>query len=150
MEPGRRTDRRPGRLPTVIGQPLWEVILPHGSAGTEIAVHARGDHPQVEASGGKQVCQQAGSIERNGNRNSARRTTHRPKQRVSIKTPQGMLGGAMLRDITESRQAQKAIANGEKRLRALIEHGRDNISLLSTDGKTASGKPSFCDPHPGV
>ncbi len=37
-------------------------------------------------------------------------------------------------DISEHRQAEEAVKNNEKRFRALIENGLDNISLLSADG----------------
>ena len=45
-------------------------------------------------------------------------------------------------DITERRQAENALANNEKRFRALIENGRDNISLLAADGTLLWESPS--------
>ncbi|HEX9839974.1 MAG TPA: PAS domain S-box protein [Anaerolineales bacterium] len=39
-----------------------------------------------------------------------------------------------LQDITERKQAEEALENNEKRFRALIENGLDNISLLAADG----------------
>ena len=39
-----------------------------------------------------------------------------------------------LQDITERKQAEEALGNNEKRFRALIENGLDNISLLAADG----------------
>lgn len=60
----------------------------------------------------------------------------------SIRIAQGVLGGAIIRDITEIRRSQESVINSEKRFRALIEHGRDNISLLSTDGSLIWESPS--------
>jgi PAS domain S-box-containing protein len=45
-------------------------------------------------------------------------------------------------DITERKHAEEALQNNEKRLRALIEHGRDNISLLAADGTLLWESPS--------
>jgi diguanylate cyclase (GGDEF)-like protein/PAS domain S-box-containing protein len=53
-----------------------------------------------------------------------------------------VLGGAIIRDITEIKKAQDSVINSEKRFRALIEHGRDNISLLSADGSLLWESPS--------
>ncbi|MBE7433200.1 MAG: PAS domain S-box protein [Anaerolineales bacterium] len=39
------------------------------------------------------------------------------------------------RDVTEQKRAEQEIKNNEERFRALIEHGRDNISLLSASGE---------------
>ncbi len=44
-----------------------------------------------------------------------------------------LLHGVMF-DITERKQAEEAVERSEKRLSALIEHGRDQISLLTADG----------------
>ena len=60
----------------------------------------------------------------------------------SIVTSQGTIAGAVMRDITEHRQVQEAIVNSEKRFRALIENGRDNISLLSANGSLLWESPS--------
>jgi len=46
------------------------------------------------------------------------------------------------RDITERKQAADAVRNSEKRFRALIENGRDNISLLAADGTLLWENPS--------
>ncbi len=48
----------------------------------------------------------------------------------------GEIGGIIFsaEDITERKQAEEAILNSEKRFRALIENGQDNISLLAADG----------------
>lgn len=126
----------------VIGQPLWEVIfrmLPpeHRSPSMHEALTLKWSQT-VESryvSGLDQLSET--EIE---TPQGLRRIVQ--SNGFSIKTPQGMLGGAMMRDITESRQAQEAITNSEKRLRALIEHGRDNISLLSADGSLLWESPS--------
>jgi len=43
-------------------------------------------------------------------------------------------GVSLVRDISERKQAEEALQNNEKRFRALIENGLDNISLLAADG----------------
>lgn len=48
----------------------------------------------------------------------------------------------MARDITEQKRAEEALQASEKRFRALIEHGLDNISLLSADGRLLWESPS--------
>jgi PAS domain S-box-containing protein len=48
----------------------------------------------------------------------------------------------MARDITEQKRAEDALQASEKRFRALIEHGLDNISLLSAVGKLLWESPS--------
>jgi len=48
----------------------------------------------------------------------------------------------MLRDITGRKLAEEAVTNSEKRFRALIENGRDNISLLAADGTLLWESPS--------
>lgn len=60
----------------------------------------------------------------------------------SIETAQGVMGGTTLRDITEIKKAQESVIINEKRFRALIENGRDNISLLSADGTLLWESPS--------
>ena len=45
-------------------------------------------------------------------------------------------------DITERKRAEEAVTNSEKRFRALIENGRDNISLLAADGTLLWESPS--------
>jgi diguanylate cyclase (GGDEF)-like protein/PAS domain S-box-containing protein len=47
------------------------------------------------------------------------------------------------RDITESKKFQDVVLNSEKRLRSLIENGRDNISLLAADGTLLWESPSI-------
>jgi diguanylate cyclase (GGDEF)-like protein/PAS domain S-box-containing protein len=46
-------------------------------------------------------------------------------------------------DITERRQAEEAVKSSEKRFRALIENGRDHISLLAADGSLLWESPSI-------
>ncbi len=46
------------------------------------------------------------------------------------------------RDVTERMRAEEALQNSEKRFRALIENGRDNISLLAADGTLLWESPS--------
>ena len=46
------------------------------------------------------------------------------------------------RDITERKLSEEAVMNSEKRFRALIENGRDNISLLAADGTLLWESPS--------
>jgi PAS domain S-box-containing protein len=48
----------------------------------------------------------------------------------------------MARDITEQKQAKIALHSSEKRFRALIENGLDNISLLTVDGTLLWESPS--------
>lgn len=48
----------------------------------------------------------------------------------------------MARDITEQKRAEETLQASEKRFRALIEHGLDNISLLSADGRLLWESPS--------
>jgi diguanylate cyclase (GGDEF)-like protein/PAS domain S-box-containing protein len=60
----------------------------------------------------------------------------------AINTAQGTIAGAIMRDVTERKQAQQAIIDSEKRFRSLIENGRDNISLLSADGSLLWESPS--------
>jgi PAS domain S-box-containing protein len=45
-------------------------------------------------------------------------------------------------DITERKRAEEEFHNSEKRFRSLIENGRDNISLLATDGTLLWESPS--------
>ncbi len=45
-------------------------------------------------------------------------------------------------DITERKAAEEAVQNSEKRFRALIEKGHDNISLLAADGTLLWENPS--------
>jgi len=52
--------------------------------------------------------------------------------RDSAGTITGVAGASM--DITERKQAEQTIQQNEKRFRALIENGRDNISLLDKNG----------------
>jgi len=47
-----------------------------------------------------------------------------------------------LQDITERKRAEAALADNEKRFRALIENGLDSISLLSADGTLIWESPS--------
>ena len=54
-----------------------------------------------------------------------------------------------LQDITERKQAEEALENNEKRFRALIENGLDNISLLACRWHIDMGKPSRL-PHSGL
>jgi len=46
------------------------------------------------------------------------------------------------RDITKSKRAEETVTNSQKRFRALIENGRDNISLLAADGTLLWESPS--------
>jgi PAS domain S-box-containing protein/putative nucleotidyltransferase with HDIG domain len=55
-------------------------------------------------------------------------------------TPINILGTG--RNITIRKLAEEALQNNEKRLRALIENGRDNISLLAADGTLLWESPS--------
>jgi PAS domain S-box-containing protein len=57
---------------------------------------------------------------------------------------QGRVVGAvvMFTDITERKRAEEQVRNSEKRFHALIEHGRDNISLLAADGTLLWESPS--------
>jgi len=48
----------------------------------------------------------------------------------------------LLSDITVQRQAEQAMADSEKRFRALIESAPDGISLLGVDGKIAYASPA--------
>jgi PAS domain S-box-containing protein/putative nucleotidyltransferase with HDIG domain len=48
----------------------------------------------------------------------------------------------VVRDITDRKHAEEALANSEKRFRALIENGVDYISLLSADGRLIWESPS--------
>ncbi|HEX6268894.1 MAG TPA: PAS domain S-box protein [Anaerolineales bacterium] len=47
-----------------------------------------------------------------------------------------------LQDITQPKQAEQALENSEKRFRALIENGLDNISLLAADGSLIWESPA--------
>ncbi|MBI5830255.1 MAG: PAS domain S-box protein, partial [Chloroflexi bacterium] len=47
-----------------------------------------------------------------------------------------------LQDITERKRAEEALKNSEKRFRALIENGLDNISLLAADGALVWESPA--------
>lgn len=55
------------------------------------------------------------------------------------------IGGIILMSevITERKKAEDALKNNEKRFRALIEHGMDNISLLTADGKLLWENPAI-------
>ncbi len=46
------------------------------------------------------------------------------------------------RDINERKRADEQLKNSEKRFHALIEHGRDNISLLAADGRLLWESPA--------
>lgn len=46
------------------------------------------------------------------------------------------------RDITEKKRVEEALQTSEKRFRALIENGLDNISLLTADGRLIWESPS--------
>ncbi|MCL4273000.1 MAG: PAS domain S-box protein [Anaerolineales bacterium] len=48
----------------------------------------------------------------------------------------------MARDVTEERRARQALEHSEKRFRALIRNGLDNISLLGVDGTLLWESPS--------
>lgn len=48
----------------------------------------------------------------------------------------------MARDVTQRVRAEEALQQSEKRFRALIEKGRDNISLLAADGSLLWESPS--------
>lgn len=60
----------------------------------------------------------------------------------AIQTSQGAMAGVIMRDITRRKKAEDEVVKSEKRFRALIEHGRDNISLLSADGGLIWESPS--------
>lgn len=49
----------------------------------------------------------------------------------------------MARDITEKLNAEKALRDGEARLRALVEHGKDIITLVNADGSLRFRSDSF-------
>lgn len=61
-----------------------------------------------------------------------------------IRDTQGRLQAleGFITDITERKQIEAALENSEKRFRALIENGLDDISLLSADGKLLWESPS--------
>ena len=61
---------------------------------------------------------------------------------AQIELPSGDLYASIVRDITERKQAEEALQNSEKRFRALIENGRDNISLVAADGTLLWENPS--------
>ena len=54
----------------------------------------------------------------------------------------------IVRDITERKRAQEAVENSEKRFRALIENGLDNISLVEP-AASRWGEPGH-HPHSGL
>ena len=47
-----------------------------------------------------------------------------------------------LQDVTQRKTAEEALQNSEKRFRALIENGLDDISLLAVDGTLLWESPS--------
>lgn len=47
-----------------------------------------------------------------------------------------------IHDITESKRAERALADSEKRFRALIESASDGVSLLGVDGKIVYASPA--------
>lgn len=52
-------------------------------------------------------------------------------------------GVSLVRDITDRKQVEEALQNSEKRFRALIENGLDDISLLAPDGTLLWESPSI-------
>ncbi len=48
----------------------------------------------------------------------------------------------ILRDITQRKQAEEALKQGQKRFQSLIEHAPDGIALLGLDGRLRQGTPS--------
>jgi PAS domain S-box-containing protein len=63
---------------------------------------------------------------------------------VITKNGNGAFNGTVttIRDITEHKQAEQALQASERRFRALIENGLDNISLLAADGTLLWENPS--------
>lgn len=63
---------------------------------------------------------------------------------MPLKNSNGSVNTLLLNawDLTERKQADEALQASEKRFRALIEHGQDNISLLNADGILLWESPS--------
>ena len=61
-----------------------------------------------------------------------------------IRDPEGQIRAVegFITDITERKHAEEALQNNEKRFRALIENGLDDISLLGADGTLLWESPS--------
>jgi PAS domain S-box-containing protein len=63
---------------------------------------------------------------------------------IALTDEQGKLTGfiSVNRDITERRQVEAAVAAGQRRLQALVEHAPDGIALLGLNGKLQQVTPS--------
>ena len=86
---------------------FWETLLNKGVAAGEVINKAKDGRLLHIAGSNNPILDEAGNIV-------------------------GFLG--IHRDITVHKQAEEALKNSEKRFRALIENGLDNISLLAVDG----------------
>ena len=56
--------------------------------------------------------------------------------------PTGKYLGILLRDVTERKRTEQAIADNERRMRALVENIGDGIELVNTDGIVIYASPS--------
>ena len=124
-----------------LGQPVWEItfqLLPR----EEKTASARGAHASMwKSSITRAYSDMDQAVERLiETPQGARRIIQ--SNGFAIKTSQGAMACVIMRDITRRREAEQALINSEKRFRALIENGRDNISLLSADGNLLWESPS--------
>lgn len=126
----------------VIGQPMWRTILrmmprEKQTAAFGASLETRWIELTDRAYSGTLDRMREIEIE---TPNRARRVIQ--TSGFAIQTASETLAGAIMRDVTEQRRAQEAVLNNERRFRALIENGRDNISLLAADGSLLWESPS--------
>jgi diguanylate cyclase (GGDEF)-like protein/PAS domain S-box-containing protein len=130
------------RRSEVIGLPVSELIvrmLPREKRTTAVREALRSQWSSVVNSGYSQVLDQLRETEIETPQ-GLRRVVQ--SSGFAIQTTVGILAGAIMRDVTERKRVQEAIVNSEKRFRALIENGRDHISLLAVDGSLLWESPS--------
>lgn len=144
IEWNRAAERISGLMrPDVLGKPLWEVIfhmLPVEQQSSEMR-----DEFAVKWSLGTQDGYASGLDQLTEMEIETPQGSRRIVQTNGflITTSEKLIAGTIMRDVTEYKQGQEAILNSERRFRALIEHGRDNISLLSAEGDLLWESPSI-------